>query len=31
VTFAYLVTIGPLAHIFVPLFTRTAQADAGTA
>ena len=22
VTFAYLVTIGPMAHVFVPLFSR---------
>jgi uncharacterized membrane protein YczE len=26
VTFAYLVTIGPLAHFFVPIFTRDARA-----
>ena len=26
VTFAYLVTIGPMAHLFVPLFTRQAPA-----
>jgi uncharacterized membrane protein YczE len=27
VTFAYLATIGPLAHVFVPLFTRDTRAD----
>ena len=26
VTFVYLVTIGPLAHVFVPLFTRESEA-----
>ena len=28
VTFAYLVTIGPMAHVFVPLFTRQPRAAA---